>query len=67
MNMDESTAQPGTTVAYRNDGSQLIYDYTSEDGFDIGHILMPDGTSARQSPVISILAHGYWTVEPTDD
>lgn len=61
-------AQPGTVIAYRNDGSQLIYDYTSEDGFDIGHIVMPDGTPwPRQSPVISILAHGYWTAEPTND
>lgn len=55
------TRQPGDLIAERDDGSQLIYDYTSEDGFEIGHIVMEDGfVSPRQSPVLSILAHGYW-------
>jgi hypothetical protein len=51
----------GEIVAYRIDGALAIYDYTNEDEFDIGHIVMSDGRKAQQAPLLSILAHGYWS------
>lgn len=51
----------GEIVAYRVDGALAIYDYTNEDEFDIGHVVMSDGRKARQVPLLSILAHGYWS------
>lgn len=51
----------GEIVAHRIDGALAIYDYTNEDEFDIGHVVMSDGRKARQAPLLSILAHGYWS------
>lgn len=51
----------GEIVAYRIDGALAIYDYTNEDEFDIGHVVMSNGKKAGQAPLMSILAHGYWS------
>ena len=60
---DKVAAEPGQVIAYRNE-STLVYDYTDENGLDWGHIVMPDGSSAPQQPLMSILVRGYWTAEP---
>ena len=64
MNMEKQPAKPGDKIAYRGDGTALVYDYTDPDGMDIGHIVMPNGASTPQAPLMSILARGYWTAQP---
>ena len=62
--MTKRAAEPGETMSYRGDGSSLVFDYTDSKGLEMGHIVRSDGLSGRQLPLVSILAHGYWTAEP---
>jgi len=62
--MSERAALPGETIAYRGDGSTLVFDYVDPNGLDVGHVVMPDGVAAPVAHLVSILAHGYWTAEP---
>jgi len=59
-----NTNKAGDTVAYRSDGYTLIYDYEDKEGFSWGHMVKPDGSSAKAQTLVSVLAHGYWKSEP---
>ena len=61
----------GEVVAYKN-GKRLVYDHTvypdynKSTGVEFGHIVMPDGSSSQELPLISVLSKGYWKSEPED-
>lgn len=55
--------EKGQVVAIREGGDVLIYDFTDADGLQWGHV--ERGTRKFQpTPVLSIIASGYWE-EPT--
>lgn len=56
-------AFPGETISYRSDGATLVYDVT-ENGVDMGHIVMPNGVVAERRPLLSLLVRGGWKAEP---
>ena len=70
MASDQSRVK-GEVVAYKN-GKRLVYDHTvypdynKSTGVEFGHIVMPDGSSSQELPLISVLSKGYWKSEPED-
>lgn len=49
----------GDTVAIREGGDKLIYDYTDDDGLEWGHVERGE-EKFPALPVLSIIARGYW-------
>jgi len=57
-------AAMGETIAYRGDGSSLVYDYTDEFGEQWGHIVSRDGDVYLPRRLVVLLSHGYWRATP---
>lgn len=70
-NSSDQSRVKGEVVAYKN-GKRLVYDHTvypdynKSTGVEFGHIVMPDGSSSQELPLISVLSKGYWKSEPED-
>lgn len=56
--------EKGQLVAVRLGGDKLIYDYTDADGLDWGYVERGEEKFSL-SPVLSIIASGYWEEPPT--
>lgn len=49
----------GQVLATREGGDELIYDHTDANGIDWGYV-QRGGEKFPLTPVISIIARGYW-------
>lgn len=48
----------GAVVFRHENGSTIVYDGKNDDGFDLGHIVLADGTVFDTRPIVALLVHG---------